>query len=523
MGKIIDDNNTTDDTDELFYCQKCHLPLYLDNSLLDLSLTQMNEIITSLPHKNLRSKKITPNDIPKERLEKLQSVKPINELSNPEISNSLASYVFLNDNSNKIIDGGSSADSLTSSGNNSNIDLSQDIDLSNINGSISGNDYTASLFSSSKLNGKTTLSRHLNTLTTIFNILSFKSGIDHPLCKDCCDLVIEEITKQHGTSIKERDIYQKFLYRLQQESSCITDDDIANSSNTKDKKNITEIASLEKTELELVSKLKNLEDESSKLDKKLKDLKIQEAESITETTKIQQEVNLKNLNSLVYWQDWKSLKLEYDGVLNKLDDLRKINICNEIFQITHKGPFGTINGLRLGGYDDFPVSWKEINAALGQIILLLSCVLEKLNLCLNGIQLVPLGSYSRVLVREGGADSSKTEHKYVWKSYDCYHETNSSLTEEIKNFFQKETEFDKTLELILFITTKILNHLSSPTELPYNIEKDKINGLSIKLNGQKPSFQWTMACKCMLTNIKWLLAFSSQTTLASTGGSEITA
>ncbi|MCG8711181.1 hypothetical protein JHU04_004582, partial [Brenneria sp. 4F2] len=86
----------------------------------------------------------------------------------------------------------------------------------------------------------------------------------------------------------------------------------------------------------------------------------------------------------------------YELTLNNLDKLRKINIYNETFKISHEGPFGVINGLRIGGFDNATVPWNEINAALGQIILLLATISARLKMKLEGYKLQPMGSFSTI-------------------------------------------------------------------------------------------------------------------------------
>ncbi len=65
---------------------------------------------------------------------------------------------------------------------------------------------------------------------------------------------------------------------------------------------------------------------------------------------------------------------------------------NDAFRIWHEGLFGTINGIfvsldgdvtdwigfRLGRLPDFPVDWNEINAGLGQMVLLVDVLAKKL-------------------------------------------------------------------------------------------------------------------------------------------------
>jgi beclin len=50
---------------------------------------------------------------------------------------------------------------------------------------------------------------------------------------------------------------------------------------------------------------------------------------------------------------------------------RARNMVRELFYISQKGPFGTINGFRLGQLPTEQVEWNEINTALGESALLI--------------------------------------------------------------------------------------------------------------------------------------------------------
>lgn len=115
-----------------------------------------------------------------------------------------------------------------------------------------------------------------------------------------------------------------------------------------------------------------------------------------------------------------------------------------------------------------------------------------------------MGSYSKI----ERFDSNTQE----WHAYDAFN--NGSFR--LGRFFHKETSFDRAMVSILEIISQITSHLSEgqPTdtdeiELPYTMQGDKINGVPIKLCGNNPGPDWTVACKFLLTNSKWLLAFSS--------------
>ena len=74
------------------------------------------------------------------------------------------------------------------------------------------------------------------------------------------------------------------------------------------------------------------------------------------------------------WQDemirgsqrLRSLQVQQATTQGKLERLKRTNVCNDAFLIWHDGPFGTINGLRLGRLPATQiVAWDEVNAAWG--------------------------------------------------------------------------------------------------------------------------------------------------------------
>ena len=62
--------------------------------------------------------------------------------------------------------------------------------------------------------------------------------------------------------------------------------------------------------------------------------------------------------------------------LRRLSQIKCAGVFNDAFFIWHEGPFGTINGFRLGRLPQVSraVEWSEINAAWGQAAFLLSTV-----------------------------------------------------------------------------------------------------------------------------------------------------
>ncbi|SCU93699.1 LAME_0F04698g1_1 [Lachancea meyersii CBS 8951] len=447
---------------EVLKCQNCQMPLELDSSLMDLSLAQRNLLVSSA------TQPLAPSiEIPQARLKRLNSVKKASDLKfQPSVLNNLESYVFLN-------------------GESSTLHTSR---LDGDSGDEDEDDLTSK-----------TLSSRINTLTNIFNILSSKSNIEYPVCQDCCDLLIHKLKSDYEDALKERDTYFEFLKRLNKQRELEQNENAHKNEAFEDERKAAE-----REDEELLQNLRKLEDTEAELDAQIEKLeqelklkKEQEAENLARR-------NSQELEKLEFSKELQSLRNQYEFTMNSIDRLRKTNIFNETFRISHDGPFGTINGLRLGGLDEVPVPWQETNAALGQLILLLATMCSRVHFKPAGYILRPMGSYSRI----EQFDPTTQE----WHSCEAF--SNGGF--KLGKFFHKETSFDRAMVSILDVIGQITSHLSlerpadsEEIELPYTMHGDKINGMAIRLCGNKPGPEWTTACKFLLTNAKWLLAFSS--------------
>lgn len=75
--------------------------------------------------------------------------------------------------------------------------------------------------------------------------------------------------------------------------------------------------------------------------------------------------------------------------------MKRTNVYNDAFHIHYDGHFGTINGLRLGRLQSFKVEWEEINAGLGQAVLLLDVLTRRCpSFHFDKFELRPHGSFS---------------------------------------------------------------------------------------------------------------------------------
>ena len=64
--------------------------------------------------------------------------------------------------------------------------------------------------------------------------------------------------------------------------------------------------------------------------------------------------------------------MNIEQTVRQLERLRRTNVFNDAFHIWFDGPFGTVNGFRLGRLPSVAVEWDEINAAWGMACLLLT-------------------------------------------------------------------------------------------------------------------------------------------------------
>ncbi|KAG8565922.1 hypothetical protein GDO81_013031 [Engystomops pustulosus] len=187
------------------------------------------------------------------------------------------------------------------------------------------------------------LSRRLKVTGDLFDIMSGQTDVDHPLCEECTDTLLDQLDTQLNITENECQNYKRCLEILEK----MDDDD--------------------KEKLE--AKLKELADNEERL--------IQELEEV--------ERNREKVKA-----DVKEVKKEADRL--------------ELEEAQHSGQFGTINNFRLGRLPSVPVEWNEINAAWGQTVLLLHALANKMGLEFQRYRLVPFGNHSYL---ESLTDKSK--------------------------------------------------------------------------------------------------------------------
>ncbi|KAI8643482.1 autophagy protein Apg6-domain-containing protein [Parasitella parasitica] len=331
-------------------------------------------------------------------------------------------------------------------------------------------------------------SERLKVANKLFEVMSSKSSVDHPMCQECVDLFIEMLREQMNDVSTERDCYIEFLKRVK-------DSRISKEEEEELEKQLEDLKLAEK---EASEELLKLQQEEEALDKELEELK-NEMEDLDAQEEEFWEKSNEYQTSLQHFQNERdSINLKYDHDVKEYERLQKTAVYNDAFCIFHDGHFGTINGFRLGRLSSHPVEWSEINAAWGQTLLLLYTVASKLKFQFKTFRLVPMGSFSRIEKVDGDSVVS----------YELYGSGDFGIN---KMFFLNR-RFDHAMVAVLNCLKQLTDYAEDRDKslrLPYRIYKDKIGDLSIRIQFNQDE-SWTKALKYMLINMKWILVFASR-------------
>ncbi|OAA46931.1 Autophagy-related protein 6 [Metarhizium rileyi] len=340
----------------------------------------------------------------------------------------------------------------------------------------------------------------------LFEILSARSDIDHPVCVECTDLLIDGLQRKLEVSSKERDAYVQHLREVKAEQPSTDELKIRQE----------QLKKAEKDRVAAMDELQRLEREKDALDEEILVLEEDSRQLDKEEETFWRERNAFATRMSDFQSERDSINAKYSHDSQLLEKLGRSNVYNDTFCISHDGSFATINGLRLGRLSNKPVDWPEINAAWGHALLLLVTVAEKLDYKFHGYDPQPMGSTSRIIrydipsptsSRLGSRSMQAPPKKHVLELY-------SSGDMPLGLTFMHR-KFDNAMVAFLDLVRQLGTHVRRQTEgsrnvlsLPYRIEGDKIGDVSIKL-GIAQDDGWTKACKLTLTCCKFLLAHAS--------------
>jgi beclin 1 len=350
------------------------------------------------------------------------------------------------------------------------------------------------------------MSHEMERVSRLFEILSARSDIDHPICVECTELLVDGLQKRLEAATRERDAYVGFLKQVQVEVP--TEEEIEESRNNLENARQEEAAAIE----ELIK----LEKEKAQIDDEIADLEEEASALDLEEEQFWRSRNAFAIKLAEFQNERDSVNLKYDHDSQQLEKLQRTNVYNDTFCISHDGSFGTINGLRLGRLSNVPVDWPEINAAWGHTLLLLATVAEKLGFKFEGYELQPMGSTSRIIKidypspaasRSGPPRRNAAPKRSILELYSSG-DMPLGLTFMHRKFDNAMVAFLECMRQLGAFVEQETARAGRPLKLPYKIDGDKIDDVSIRL-GLAQDDLWSKACKFTLTCCKFLLAHAS--------------
>lgn len=313
-----------------------------------------------------------------------------------------------------------------------------------------------------------------------------------PLCEDCASGVLRELQRRLEEAHSEKQLLQAAFAELE-----VGEEEDANE-DFSDEAFAREAELQEREETELRAALGAARREREALRDELSRLQQQQ-----EQQKAQQEARFVTLNAAeLEVQERREEAVRTAQLVayceRELQRLERIQVLDDLFRISADGPIGTINALRLGRLSGVSVEWTEINAALGQVVLLLHTISHMHGLKFASHALVPMGSFSKIY----RLDDPRTAY-----------ELHGSGVAQLGRFFGGAGgRFDRGLSMLLTCTKELLTFASRrpragmSAQPPYAIDDDLVGSYSVRLQFNQED-KWTRAFKCLLADLKWLVAW----------------
>lgn len=335
--------------------------------------------------------------------------------------------------------------------------------------------------------------RRVRALTRVFEAASDKCATDFPLCSGCANGVVKELDSRTVAAREDADRFRRALQELRDseaapppppdpESGCAPT-------------NALERARLEGVERRLLERLEQVraEREAQAADRQRLADEARALERLELAFWREQRAHARRLTTL--GAEHEATRRRIEVASEQLNRLKRTNVYDDAFHISYDGHFGTINGFRLGRLASVPVPWEELNAALGQVVLLLDTIARLVNFKFSRYTLTPLGSFSKIARNDDPSSavglygsSERSFKKLLWYG-----------------------QFDTALTWLLECVREFGDHassLDSKFAFDFQIRDGTIMGLSVKLQFNDDS-KWTCALKNVLLALKYLLAWTS--------------
>jgi len=195
----------------------------------------------------------------------------------------------------------------------------------------------------------------------LFDAISGRSDIDYPMCTECADILLENMSAKHAEVKRERDGYLEFIKAIQNEGQVTPEEAAAAEKELEEVpehefllkthfgENYTDLAwQIRRQETTAMEELKAAELDLSTLRSEIARLEAESEALNAEEAAFWRSRNAFSLSLEEFQNERDETNIKYDHDAKLLERLQRTNVYNDAFCITHDGFFGVINGLRLG-------------------------------------------------------------------------------------------------------------------------------------------------------------------------------
>lgn len=341
------------------------------------------------------------------------------------------------------------------------------------------------IYDSMRPDKKNSTFKQVQMAVETFKMLSTHTDIDHPLCDECPEAILDSYDHQIKQTEEAKHHYEEMAWKLEEEVQ-----EYESGTSELD----AELEKLRKDEELLRAKLLKAEENRKQISREMEEQREREKRLKREEEVYWRDFNEHQQKMLHFKDEQKSLQYRLQYTTEQLNRLKKTNVLNSAFYIWHNGHFGTINGLRLGRLQTVQVDWTEINAAWGQTAFLLSTLARHSGITFERYRLVPYGNQSFIEPLDG-----KKKTLPLYSSARIF----------------TDTKFDVAMVAFLDCLNQLKSHIENNSKpnfmLPYKIDKDKIGDPTKEFYSVKTQFntpeRWTKALKFVLTNLRWALTW----------------
>lgn len=339
------------------------------------------------------------------------------------------------------------------------------------------------------------LDKQVTTLTNIFELVSDISQVDSPICHTCHAKVMKELNSKLEQIVEDTKKIERTLQAITEKEKRNGESTAANGCEG----DVEDDCDNDGDDGDDDDAMADISDEDLK--RRLASVRHEREEVKRRTIELQMEASQLDAFERRFWHQFQDFELAHDSLCDShfslkeqlasssatLTQLKRTNVIDTAFHIGHDGHFGTISGFRLGRLATQQVEWAETNAALGQMVLLLQTVSEKLHFNFSSFKLIPMGSFSKIgkvgesTVCELHGSNELSLGKLFW--YRRFDTALVWLLQCIEEFCQYCEKIDQRFET------------------RYPVVNDTIGGLSVKLQFN-PEDKWTKAMKYLLANLK---------------------